>query len=115
MGATAELQVAVLAPSWIRPEIVRILGNGDVLQEREVREPVNGIWFEETIPVDADSNSWFAVEVDGDASMGHIWGDATPYAITSEVPGRIPPRNAGRDFGTWSAASRTIWQLTRLA
>ncbi len=82
-GASADLAIQVLAPSWIRPDVLRIWKDGEVFEERELASETDGVWFDDTISVTADGDAWFAVEVDGDAAMGHAWGGATPFALTN--------------------------------
>ncbi len=82
-GTSADLAIEVSGPSWVRPDVVRIWKDGEVLEEREIGEAIGGVWFSETVAVSADADAWFAVEVDGDTPLGHIWGGATPYALTN--------------------------------
>jgi hypothetical protein len=82
-GADAVLDIQVLGPSWVRPDVVRVWRNGEVLEERTTAEAVDGVWFDEQISVAADGDSWFVVEVDGSTALGHLWGGSTAYALSN--------------------------------
>ena len=77
------LDIQVLGPSWVRPDVVRVWRNGEVLEERTTAEAVDGVWFDEQISVAADGDSWFVVEVDGSTALGHLWGGSTAYALSN--------------------------------
>jgi hypothetical protein len=84
-GSRATLAITVQSPSWIRPDVVRIWKNGEVLEEHPLTEATGGLWFDQSIEVTTDDDAWFAVEVDGETPMGHIWGGATPYALANAL------------------------------
>jgi len=83
-GAKATLAVQVRTPPWFEPGTLRVYRNGEVVHEQELPGPaVDGVWFDGGIAVEADSDAWFAVEVQGTEPMGDAWRNSTPYAMTN--------------------------------
>jgi hypothetical protein len=80
-GASATLDVEVRSPDWIVPDMVRVYRNGEVIEELTIEGPaVDGVWFDDSIEVSADDDSWFVVEIVGSTPFGGYFGDATAYA-----------------------------------
>ncbi len=42
-----------------------------------------GTWFDGSWLVESEDDAWFTVEVEGVESMGDIWRNHTPYAMTN--------------------------------
>ena len=82
VGAAGELAVTVQAPAWIEPGILRVYRNGEVVHEELLAGP-GPVWFDDRIAVSAAADSWFAVEVEGTASLGPLWRGFPPYAMTN--------------------------------
>ncbi|MCO4773165.1 MAG: CehA/McbA family metallohydrolase [Deltaproteobacteria bacterium] len=82
-GAAGNFRVTVQAPEWIQPGTLRVYRNGEVIHEEALETPNGATWFDGTIPVSADGDSWFAVEVEGSEPVAELWRGFTPYAITN--------------------------------
>jgi hypothetical protein len=84
IGAPGEITVVVSGPSWIRPATLNVWRNGTVIHTQALgpSAPDGTVWAG-TVPVEAEGDSWFAVEVDGGEPQGHAWGGHAPYAITN--------------------------------
>ncbi|MFT5680768.1 MAG: hypothetical protein ACI8RZ_001674 [Myxococcota bacterium] len=84
VGTDATLSVSVQAPDWIVPGTLRVYLNGEVVIEQALPESAeDGLWLAKSWPVAVDSDSWLAVEVEGDAGQGDLWRNALPYAMTN--------------------------------
>jgi len=84
VGLGGTLQIQVLAPSWIRPNRLRLYRNGVVVREEELSGTKDGkTWYQGSWPVESDIDAWYVVEVEGDQAMGGVWGGALPYAATN--------------------------------
>ncbi len=79
----AEVEVQVLAPSWIVPDTLRLIRNGETLQEEPLTTLGDGVWFDGVLTVEAEGDAWFVLEVTGSTPMGDAWRNQTPYAMTS--------------------------------
>ncbi len=82
-GARAQLEVQVLAPSWIVPDSLRLIRNGEILREEPLSSQGDGVWFDGTLDLEAEADAWFVLEVVGSTPMGDAWRNQTPYAMTS--------------------------------
>ena len=83
-GTQGELHIRLLAPTWIHPDTLRVVRNGETVVERSLPdEPDGATWFDEAVPVEAAQDSWFVVEATGSEPLGQTWGGALPYAITN--------------------------------
>ena len=80
VGTEGSLSIRVDAPPWMEPGTLRVYRNGAVVHE----EPVTGdLPFDVQIPMSTPDDAWFAVEVEGTESLGPLWRDFTPYAMTN--------------------------------
>jgi hypothetical protein len=82
-GERIELEVEVLAPSWIVPDSLRLIRDGEILREEPLEHQGGGLWFSGTLTAEAERDAWFALEVVGGTPMGDAWRNQTPYAMTS--------------------------------
>jgi hypothetical protein len=83
-GGQHTLAVVVSGPSYIQPDIVRLVRNGEVVDSVTVDASTfdNGLWIATDFVTDDSEDAWYVVEVEGATAMGHVWKGATPYAIT---------------------------------
>ena len=83
-GPQHTFAVRVGGPSYVVPDEVRLIRNGEVVDVRpaEASAPVNGLWLETTFEIDETEDAWYVVETEGSSAMGHIWRGGTPYAMT---------------------------------
>ena len=78
------LAVRVSSPSWLVPTVLRLYKNGEVIEELSFPETASGgVWMDQALEVSADSDAWFVVEVEGDDTLGGIWGSSIPYAASN--------------------------------
>ncbi len=80
-GSTAgpgTLQVDVSGPDWVAPATLNVWQDGVIVESVDLA----GGGFSGTFDIEADADGWLAVEVDGGAPQGHLWGGHQPYAIT---------------------------------
>jgi hypothetical protein len=83
-GTEGEFAIEVRSPDWIVPDTLRIWRNGVIVEERDIEGPaVDGVWLDERVAVEADTDSWFVVEILGDTPMGSYFGGALPYAAAN--------------------------------
>lgn len=83
-GAGGQLRVVVSGPTWVQPATLNVWQNGEVVHTEEL--PPNdggGPLLDAVLEIEADADSWWAVEVDGGEPLGHAWGGEPPYAITN--------------------------------
>jgi len=80
-GGSAELALEVRSPDWIVPDVVRVYRNGELIEQLPIDGPaVDGVWFDDVIPVEAEDDSWFVLEIQGATPFGGYFGNAFAYA-----------------------------------
>jgi hypothetical protein len=83
-GAVHELDVLVTAPAWIQPGTLRVYRDGAIVHEEALpSEAADGVYFDGSLPMEAEADAWFAVEVEGTVPMGDAWRNQTPYAMSN--------------------------------
>lgn len=82
-GNDGALTITVRTPDWMAPGTLRVYRNGEIVYEEALDEHVDGLWFDGDIAVEAPSEAWFAVEVEGDQPVDQLWRGFVPYAITN--------------------------------
>jgi len=83
-GSSATLSATVSGPSWQVPTVLRLYRNGEVVEEVQIAETAtDGVWLEQQLQLEASSDAWFAVEVEGEQGLGGVWGSAVTYAMTN--------------------------------
>ncbi len=75
------LAVEVSGPSWIAPDVLRVWRDGAVAEEVDLTG-VDPPWTGTFDVTATDAAGWVAVEVDGGAPQGSLWGGHPPYALT---------------------------------
>jgi len=85
-AAGVDLQITVSGPDHIRPDVVRVLRNGEVVMEQAITgESTDGIWWTGSFQDSPDVDSWYAVEVEGTQAIGGAYGGAVAYALANAV------------------------------
>ena len=85
VGEQLELDIQVLAPSWIEPGTLRVWVNGEVAFEEQLLEAQGATWFDDLVGLDLEHDAWVVVEVEGSTSQGDTWRGAAPYAAANAV------------------------------
>ncbi len=88
-AGAVDVHVRVRAASWIDCDRVKIVVNGEVVQELEVADQRYVERFDERISIELDRDSWIAVLVEGDDSLEPIVQGRqraiVPLAVTNPV------------------------------
>lgn len=82
-GNNGALTITVRAPDWMEPGTLRVYRNGEIVFEEALETPVDGLWFDGDVPVEAPGQAWFAVEVEGGQAVAELWRGFVPYAMTN--------------------------------
>jgi hypothetical protein len=83
-GGAHNLAVQVSGPNWMRPGTLRVWQNYDVVFEQALPEPsVDGVFFDDIVPIVATDDAWVVVEVDDGLAQGWWQGGHPPYALTN--------------------------------
>ena len=83
-GGAHELSARVLAPSWLVPGPLRLIRNGEIVDEIAVAaEPADGLWLEHVFAIEDDTDAWYVLETEGAGGMGGVWRGGVPYAATN--------------------------------
>jgi hypothetical protein len=82
-GTAGALSITVQAPDWISPGTLKVWQNWELVYEQDLDAPNGATWFDGEVPVQVDVDAWIAVEVEGTESIGPLWRDFTPYAMTN--------------------------------
>jgi len=84
VAASATIAVKVSSPSWVVPSVLRLYKDGIVVEEVQLpAAATDGVWLEQDLSVQSDTDAWYAVEVEGDSSLGGVWDSAIAYAMTN--------------------------------
>lgn len=85
-GDSNEIVARVLGPAHIRPTVVRLYRNGEVVDSVDVppdAEP--GLWIEHTFEIEDAEDAWYVVEAEGASGIGGVWHGGIPYAIANAI------------------------------
>ena len=82
-GTDGSLAITVQAPDWIAPGTLKVWRNWQVVFEQDLDTPNGATWFDGDVPIQVGEDSWITVEVEGTESIGPLWRDFTPYAMTN--------------------------------
>ncbi len=82
-GSSANVDVQVMAPSWIQPDSLRLIRDGDIVEEHALGPAEDGVLFDDSLLLEADSDAWFVLEVTGSTPMGDVWRNQSPYAMSN--------------------------------
>ena len=98
IGSTGIITITVEAPQWIEPSSLRIYENGQIVHDETLPDAsVGPVRYDDIFLINPTQDSWYAVEVEGTAPMGFVWGSTIPYAITNAIlvdvdgDGWVPP------------------------
>jgi hypothetical protein len=83
VGGSAAVDVQVLGPSWIVPETLWLIRDGEIVHEEALTEAVDGTWYAGSLPLEAERDAWFVLEVRGSTPMGDVWRNQAPYAMSN--------------------------------
>jgi hypothetical protein len=85
-----ELEIRVWAPAYCSVEVVRLIGNGEILQSftpgsaaRAKGAP--GLQLEQRVSLQPRQDTWYVVEVTGNTEMAPVMPGMTPWAMTAPV------------------------------
>jgi hypothetical protein len=82
-GSAGALDITVMAPDWMEPGTLRVYRNGAPVFEEALSASQDGVWFDGEVPVEAEGEAWFAVEVQGEEPVAELWRGFVPYAMTN--------------------------------
>jgi len=82
-GGSFRLNATVRSPDWITPGTLRVYRNGVVVEQVELTESTDGLWFDGGWDLQTANDAWYAIEVVGTESLGDAWRNTTPYAMTN--------------------------------
>jgi len=82
-GSAGALSITVQAPDWISPGTLKVWQNWELVHEQDLDVANGATWFDGEVQVQVDVDAWIAVEVEGTESIGPLWRDFTPYAMTN--------------------------------
>ena len=84
-----KLNIRIQAASWVDCDRVKIVVNGDVVEELPVPDTRRVVRFEKKHPLRLASDAWVALLVEGDDSLAPIVHDQSrpirPFAVTNPV------------------------------
>jgi len=85
---TVEMCVRVYAPRWVQVKTVTVYRNGEVAASFEVPSPEGPLVFDRAVRLDARSDCWFVVAVEGEQGMwpaycGQGASAVIPFAVTN--------------------------------
>ncbi|MEW5946164.1 MAG: CehA/McbA family metallohydrolase [bacterium] len=82
---TVELRVKVQAPSWIEPEKLVIVANGEEIAAFPLAGDTAPVWFDDTVSVSPAADTWYVARVEGTKPMFPVYPGARPYSFTNPV------------------------------
>ena len=91
VGGKVSIRMKVQAPTWMSLGSARLIRNGDVVWEKDLKTPentaiVNALRMDETIERTETGPAWYALLVEGDDyRMAPVYSGDAPFAITNPV------------------------------
>lgn len=85
---SVRLRLKVEAPQWVDVARVKVFRNGECVQTLEAGEREDAVVLERELELEAESDCWFVVSVEGDKGMTPVYSDeqgrgAVPFAVTN--------------------------------
>lgn len=82
---TADLNIKVQAPSWVKVETLTVVGNGEELQTIELSNDSAPVRYEDTVKVNLEKDTWYVVRVEGSEKLFPVYPGAKPYSFTNPI------------------------------
>lgn len=80
-----EINVKVQAPSWIDTKTIRLIANGETVEDIDIPRGESVVRFDDVFVHSPHRDTWYIIIVEGDNDLFPVYPGARPYSFTNPV------------------------------